>query len=87
MIAHQTRTRLGPALVLSGLATACSPERYARPSGPAPVYESLPLPAWDAGLPAPGEGLDLDAVLDGADGDAGIPERTPQGVGSGEETR
>jgi hypothetical protein len=85
--AHQTRARLGRALVLSGLATACSPERYARPSGPAPVYESLPLPAWDAGPPASGEGLDLDAVLDGSGGDAGARDRTPQGAGPGEETR
>lgn len=32
-----------------GAALACSGERYARPSGPAPSYEAAPVLAWDAG--------------------------------------
>ena len=37
------------ALVGFGAALACSGERYARPSGPAPSYEAAPVLAWDAG--------------------------------------
>ena len=36
-------------LVGLGAALACSGERYARPSGPAPSYEAAPVLAWDAG--------------------------------------
>lgn len=36
-------------LVGWGAALACSGERYARPSGPAPSYEAAPVLAWDAG--------------------------------------
>jgi hypothetical protein len=38
-------TLLGAVLLASG----CSGERYARPPGPTPKYEQVPLPAWDAG--------------------------------------
>ena len=36
---------------------ACSAERYARPSGPAPRYEAAPVAPWDAGA-SPGDPLD-----------------------------
>lgn len=34
-------------------AMACSTARYVRARGPSPEYEFAPLPAWDAGVPAP----------------------------------
>jgi hypothetical protein len=47
---------MGAALMLiTGI--ACSAERYARPSGPAPRYEAAPVAPWDAGAPGAGDSL------------------------------
>jgi hypothetical protein len=65
-------------------AVACSAERYARPSGPAPRYEAAPVLAWDAG--APGSGASLATPFDdlGANnlpGDAGSNQGAVQPKG------
>jgi hypothetical protein len=38
---------VGTPIVVGAL--GCSGERYARPSGPAPRYETAPVASWDAG--------------------------------------
>ena len=48
-------------LVSLGAALACSGERYARPSGPAPSYETAPVMAWDAGAAPEGESAGADS--------------------------
>jgi hypothetical protein len=71
---------MGAALMLM-IVVACSAERYARPSGPAPRYEAAPVAPWDAG--APGSGDSLAPVLDDVEGndlhsDAGSPRGAVQ---------
>lgn len=46
---------MGAALVLISI-IACSAERYARPSGPAPRYEAVPVSPWDSGAPSADDG-------------------------------
>jgi hypothetical protein len=68
-------------------AIACSAERYARPSGPAPRYEAAPVAPWDAGAPGSGDSPatpfdDLEAPR--LHGDAGSNHGALPGKGSHE---
>ena len=66
---------LGGLLLALGALLACPSERYARPPGPAPRYESAPLAPWTNGTtPEPGASGDdaLEAEIERAlAGDAG----------------
>lgn len=70
---------------------ACSAERYARPDGPAPRYEAVPVAPWDAGAPGSG-GDSLATPFDDPEGaglkiDAGSIQGAAQPVGSQEKVQ
>lgn len=77
---------MGVALMLITV-IACSAERYARPSGPAPRYEAAPVASWDAGAPGSGDSLatPFDALeANSPAGDAGSHQGAVQRKGSHE---
>jgi hypothetical protein len=56
---------------------ACSGERYARPSGPAPSYEAAPLPPWDAGAERSPDGREGSLKVTGESSRAALPSTFP----------